>query len=92
MAKLQKQCADLRERAKDAVASIIPARAVDRSKRSVELHRIALRELGSDAELQRALEASAGGGGAASAGGRQWRGRAQTISLLKDQLRTSGNS
>ena len=90
VAKLQKQCADLRERAKDAESRASSLRVQsDRSKAERDrLHRIALRELGSDAELQRALEASAGGGGAASAGGGgEWRGRAKTISLLKDQLR-----
>lgn len=90
VAKLQKQCADLRERAKDAESRASSLRVQsDRSKAERDrLHRIALRELGSEAELQRALEASAGGGGAASAGGGgEWRGRAQTISLLKDQLR-----
>ena len=66
VAKLQKQCADLRERAKDAESRASSLRVQsDRSKAERDrLHRIALRELGSEAELQRALEASAGGGGA----------------------------
>ena len=82
--RLARQHAEMRERCKEAEARAASLRQpADRLKAERDrLKGVALRELGGEAELTRALEGTSGGGAAG-----EWRGRAQTISLLKDQLR-----